>query len=343
MPPPPPADPDAVVDYTAPPQALRAEALALSFNPYAAYARAAASDAATGAVSPSISRLRLSDAAGGEVRVSNLSEGVTFTVAAPPVAADADPASRLPACVFWDPEALQFSGEGCAALPSPRPPGWTLRWLPGFRANSTRDLATRGWRAEPPPPPSHDPYGRPSPPAESCQVIFVNCAQYPLGALVWPYPQNPIAVPAVRCPAAPASNSSGNATAGAGAANGTATGASAAVAPPPLLNGTGGTASAAWGFSFNGSSSAASPYGNGSWAMPPPGTSDPSAAAASSLAPTLRVFVGCEIARRNNSLGCWWDVTTQAFTGPRCEFDSVQGCSCVHLTECAHSPPSAAC
>ena len=43
----------------------------------------------------------------------------------------------------------------------------------------------------------------------------------------------------------------------------------------------------------------------------------------------------CEASDPGNSLGCWWDFETQAFTGPLCVLRPKQKCMCTHLTDFA--------
>ncbi|KAK3250367.1 hypothetical protein CYMTET_40248, partial [Cymbomonas tetramitiformis] len=42
---------------------------------------------------------------------------------------------------------------------------------------------------------------------------------------------------------------------------------------------------------------------------------------------------GCELARRGNRFGCWWNWTHQIFTGPACLRANQQQCYCTHLTD----------
>lgn len=341
--PPPPPEVAASQDYTAPPQALRAEALALAINPYAAYALGADGangSAAAAPVAPGIARLRLSDVMGEEVKVANLSAAVTFTV--PSQLAQQRASGLLPSCVFWDPERQRFSGDGCAALPAPRPPGWRLRWLPGYAANSTRELSARGWSAEP----VQLQQGSDAPPTASaglCTVVFVDCARHPRGARVHMFPANPFAAPPVICadppgwiapppsppppPPLPPSGPYRNATASSAPSNLTL--------PPPVWSiASNASASSASATSSDGAAAASSfprpqaPPAPPPFPQPPPPPPPPPRL----LGPILRAFVGCEIARRNNSIGCWWDVATQAFDGPGCVFDDVEQCACLHLT-----------
>lgn len=295
VPPPPAADPGAVVDYTAPPQALRAEALSLSFNPYASSATGSG-DVDVADVSPVIARLRLSDASGAEMLVQNLSQPISFTVtsalwpaaAAAALSATAPSSSRssnrLPRCVFWDPSAKRFSGEGCAALPSPRPPGWAVRWIPGFRPQDTRDLAARGWVAEQQPTAAAGSSGGGGA-QSSCIDLVVDCAAHPSGALVRPYLQDPFAAPAVICPEWIVVNG----TVTRPAANASSSN-SSQQEDALWLNATAGPKASTNGSPLSSNSSAGGNALEQGAAVTPP---------------LLRVFGGCEITYQENAIGCW--------------------------------------
>ena len=52
--------------------------------------------------------------------------------------------------------------------------------------------------------------------------------------------------------------------------------------------------------------------------------------------PLLRFFLGAECALSvgaNNSVGCWWSASDQAFEGPACEYPAATRCACIHLTD----------
>ncbi|KAK3283510.1 hypothetical protein CYMTET_8794, partial [Cymbomonas tetramitiformis] len=44
-------------------------------------------------------------------------------------------------------------------------------------------------------------------------------------------------------------------------------------------------------------------------------------------------LVGCELAKEENALSCWWNWTFQIFSGPGCQLSPVQQCFCTHLTD----------
>lgn len=117
-------------------------------------------DSAGGYTAGSITRIRFTQGmADDEVKVQNLTRPVTFNV---PAASFGAPGAGA-VCRFWAPELGAFSTEGCAALPSPLPPGHAVEWAfgdlagPAAAANAAPVPPLASAQPPAPPPPPLDP------------------------------------------------------------------------------------------------------------------------------------------------------------------------------------------
>ncbi|KAK3255035.1 hypothetical protein CYMTET_35770 [Cymbomonas tetramitiformis] len=82
---------------------------------------------APSSVSAAVTSISLIDASGQEIQIHGLEEGISFTLPLEnPNSANGSAAP--PQCVFWDLGLGRYDGEGCAALPNPRPRGVELIW-----------------------------------------------------------------------------------------------------------------------------------------------------------------------------------------------------------------------
>ncbi|KAK3279658.1 hypothetical protein CYMTET_12468, partial [Cymbomonas tetramitiformis] len=76
---------------------------------------------------PPVTTIALTGVDGEEIAVNGLEEGITFTL---PLAsaASGNHTAPPPQCSFWDPLRGGYRQAGCAALPTPAPPGVLLHW-----------------------------------------------------------------------------------------------------------------------------------------------------------------------------------------------------------------------
>ena len=105
-----------------------------------------------------ITRLAFTNAATGEpVVVSNLSSPVLFTMPASALAAE-----QHTTCAWWEDATQAYKTDGCSSLPSPRPPGHELTFVPDFVATGPASLAGT-WNVT-------------GPGMEWCELQFLDCS-----------------------------------------------------------------------------------------------------------------------------------------------------------------------
>jgi hypothetical protein len=321
----------------------------LGFNPYvqaggvAAGQEAAANSTAPGAerFADLVVRLRLLDAlSGAEVDISRAPAPVAFVL--PAVGGIVEDAA-VAVCRFWDARVGAFSGEGCAALPSPRPEKHTVDWVAWeSRASLVAPAASaaggglNGSSSNPHSPPSPLPAAFEGAPTE-----------------------------ASLCAAAPVSVGPATATAAALLSLGAvafgpaeASGATAVPAPVlgllweikgPLLCGCkvsvldcaadarvaddAARRTLAAGGDEAAVAAAAAAARTRVFLDPRRALTVPSVACLpADRSSVMRVFHGAGCQAWNTSLPCHWDPFRQTFAGPNCMRPNVTECACTHLT-----------
>ena len=107
----------------------------------------------------SMTRLAFTDvsAGGSVVPVENLTTPLLFTLPGVP----ASNGSRAQ-CAWWDTAAGAYSGEACAPLPSPHPPGHVLAFASGFDASAGPASLAAAWNVS-------------GPLADGCEAVFLDC------------------------------------------------------------------------------------------------------------------------------------------------------------------------
>lgn len=190
--------------------AVLSQFLSLAFSPYPDDQAQAAGGAADEAASQPMARLLFTDTSGAEIPIRGLPPTSPVLFSMRPPRGGRVSAGAAASCRFWSEERQELSTEGCAAMPSPRPPLHTLSWAaPEAAAARPRDLSAL-WDIS-------------GPLVENCEVVFLDCstatasARQPTPtngsaaynsssnsrrALAYLDPQDPLSVPAVRCPAA---------------------------------------------------------------------------------------------------------------------------------------------
>ena len=140
-----------------------------------------------------ITQLAFKDAADGSVvPVANLSTPITFTL--PPSAGVGNGTQAV--CVFWDEAALEYSSEGCAALPNPLPRGLTASWLADAYVAGGPPAAALAMRWVL----GDDGSGAGDALLAGCGTVFLNCSDpAKVNVSIFPDPQHPLSVPSVGC------------------------------------------------------------------------------------------------------------------------------------------------
>jgi hypothetical protein len=103
-----------------------------------------------------ITRLAFSSLSGGAVAVENLARPILFTIPTSTLAS-----GQQSACAWWDEAAATYSTAGCAALPSPYPPGHALRFATSFEASGPASLSA-AWNVS-------------GPLLAGCSLVFLDC------------------------------------------------------------------------------------------------------------------------------------------------------------------------
>jgi hypothetical protein len=102
-----------------------------------------------------ITRLAFSSS-GAAVAVDNLARPILFTIPTSTLAS-----GQQSACAWWDEAAATYSTAGCAALPSPYPPGHEMLFATSFEATGPASLST-AWNVS-------------GPLLGGCSVVFLDC------------------------------------------------------------------------------------------------------------------------------------------------------------------------
>ena len=129
-----------------------------------------------------VTRLAFSTA-NGTLEVANATTPITFTL---PLVSAAPGSLVQGVCSFYDTVAQTYSTNGCIGVPNPGPPGHTLAFVSGYQTPTDASLAM-AWSIS-------------GPLLAGCNSTFVDCslAKPPV---IYPDPRQPLAIPAVSCPA----------------------------------------------------------------------------------------------------------------------------------------------
>ena len=169
----------------------------LAFDPHAGNGTGNGTAAAAGSLNTvgGVTRLEFSTAT-GTLAVANATTPITFTL---PLVT---PQSMCPfyntttgaysnsscqgQCSFWDTAAQAYSTAGCIGVPNPSPPNHTLAFIPGYQTPDDASLAM-AWNIT-------------GPLMAGCNTTLIDCS-LPNPPVIYPDPRQPLAVPAVSCPA----------------------------------------------------------------------------------------------------------------------------------------------
>ena len=147
---------------------------------------------AGGALSNSgVTRLAFTNPDGSPIPVTNATSPILFAL--PRVSLD--PESQA-VCTYWDPLSKTYQTNGCIGVPNPQPPNHMLAFIPGYETPDDTSLAN-AWNIS-------------GPMVDGlCKTMVIDCnSDAPCtgtvvgrSCKVYPDPRNPLAVPAVSCPA----------------------------------------------------------------------------------------------------------------------------------------------
>ena len=155
---------------------------ALAFDPYSSVnASVNASTATNLSTVGGVTRLAFSTA-NGPLEVQNASTQITFTLPGVNTTGSADQA----VCSYYDTVARAYSTSGCIGVPNPGPPGHVLGFIPGYQTPNDASLAM-SWSIT-------------GPLTANCLSTFIDCS-LPNPPVIFPDPRQPLAIPAIQCPA----------------------------------------------------------------------------------------------------------------------------------------------
>ena len=129
-----------------------------------------------------VTRLAFSTA-NGTLEVANATTPITFTL---PLVSAAPGSLVQGVCSFYDTVAQAYSTNGCIGVPNPGPPGHTLAFIPGYQTPNDTSLAS-SWTIT-------------GSLLAGCTSTIIDC-NLPSPPVIYPNPKQPLAVPAVSCPA----------------------------------------------------------------------------------------------------------------------------------------------
>ena len=153
----------------------------LVFDPYSNVTANSSAAGANISTVGGVTRLAFSTAAGPLV-VANATTPITFTLPAVPTAGGVNQS----VCAFYDTAAQVYSTAGCIGVPNPGPANHTLAFLPGYQTPNDQSLAL-AWDIT-------------GPLLAGCNTTLIDCS-LPDPPVVYPDPRQPLAIPAVSCPA----------------------------------------------------------------------------------------------------------------------------------------------
>ena len=153
----------------------------LAFDPYSTVTANSSAAGANISTVGGVTRLAFSTAAGPLV-VANATTPITFTLPAVPTAGGVNQS----VCAFYDTAAGAYSTAGCIGVPNPGPANHTLAFVPGYQTPNDQSLAL-AWDIA-------------GPLLAGCNTTLIDCS-LPNPPVVYPDPRQPLAIPAVSCPA----------------------------------------------------------------------------------------------------------------------------------------------
>ena len=167
-------------------QAIVTQFQSLAFDPYSVVTNSTGNASAAPASNLStvggVTRLAFSTAS-GPLEVANATTPITFTL---PLVSTAPGSFQQGVCSFYDTVAHAYSTSGCIGVPNPGPPGHTLAFIPGYQTPSDTSLAM-SWNIS-------------GPLVAGCNSTFIDCS-LPNPPVIYPDPKQPLAIPAISCPA----------------------------------------------------------------------------------------------------------------------------------------------
>ena len=168
-------------------QAIVTQFQSLAFDPYSGAAANSTGNGTTAVANylstvGGVTRLAFSTAT-GPLEVANATTPITFTL---PLVSTAPGSLVQGVCSFYDTAAHAYSTTGCIGVPNPGQPNHTLAFIPGYQTPSDASLAL-AWNIS-------------GPLLAGCNTTLIDCS-LPDPPVIYPDPRQPIAIPAVSCPA----------------------------------------------------------------------------------------------------------------------------------------------